>query len=180
LLRPKTLVKETHDPMKRLARNLDRLADKDAQSLARAHDIASLRRSAASELFRICSGFASELNRLLTRGELVLDPPDFEDGSFHEETANLIQMNIRGRVVQVQFQATPELVSTEDFRVPYTLQGSARAFNQDLLDRDLIEEQLIFYTLERPRYLWRYFDPRTYRSGEFDRGFLISLMERLT
>ena len=40
------------------------------------------------------------------------------------------------------FRATPELVSTEDFRVPYTLEGTVRAFNQELLDKDLIEEQL--------------------------------------
>ena len=59
-------------------------------------------------------------------------------------------MNVRGRILQVAFEATVELVSTEDFRVPYTLHGSVRAFNQELLDKDIIEEQLIF-TLWRDR-----------------------------
>ena len=61
-------------------------------------------------------------------------------------------------------------MSTEDFRVPYTLEGSVRAFNQDLLNKDLIEEQLVFYTIEKTRSLWRFFDPRTYRSGTLRPG----------
>jgi hypothetical protein len=75
--------------------------------------------------------------------------------------------------------ATAELVSTEEFRIPYTLAGSVRAFNQELLDKDLIEEQLIFFTLEKHRRMWRFFDPRTYRSGPFDQEYLVSLMEQL-
>jgi hypothetical protein len=47
-----------------------------------------------------------------------------------------------------------------------------RALNQALLDKDLIEEQLLFYTLEDRRNMWRYFDTRTYRSGGFDREYL--------
>src|SRR5436309_7019757 len=80
---------------------------------------------------------------------------------------------------QLAFRATPELVSTEDFRVPYTLEGTVRAFNQELLDKDLIEEQLIFFTLEHHKKMWRFFDARTYRSGPFDQEYLISLMEQL-
>ena len=70
-------------------------------------------------------------------------------------------------------------MSTEDFRVPYTLEGFVRAFNQELLDKDIIEEQLIFYTLEKGGKMWRFFDARTYRSGQFDQGYLVSLMEQL-
>jgi hypothetical protein len=88
-------------------------------------------------------------------------------------------MNIRGRILQVEFEVTPELVSTEDFRVPYTLQGFVRGFNQELLEKDLIEEQLIFYTLEEPQPIWRFFDVRTHRSGPLDQDYLASLMERL-
>ena len=64
-------------------------------------------------------------------------------------------------------------------RVPYTLEGNVRAFNQELLDKDLIEEQLIFFTLENQRPMWRFFDARTYRSGPFDVEYLIGLMEQL-
>ena len=51
------------------------------------------------------------------------------------------------------------------FRIPYILEGSVRAFNQEMLDKDLIEEQPLFYTMERNRNMWRYFETRTYRSG---------------
>ena len=54
-----------------------------------------------------------------------------------------------------------------------------RAFNQDLLNKDLIEEQLVFYTVEGGRKMWRFFDPRTYRSATFDQEYLISVMEQL-
>jgi hypothetical protein len=91
----------------------------------------------------------------------------------------MIQINVRGRILQVEFKTTVELVSTEDFRIPYTVEGHIRAFNQELLDKHIIEEQLIFYTLEKERNMWRFFDARTYRSGPFDQSYLISLMEQL-
>ncbi len=165
--------------LQRLAASIDALADKDDAVLRRAADISALRRAAAAEIYGVCAEFVAAVNRLLSRGELIIDPPRYTDGDFREESANLIQMHIRGRILQVEFEATPELVSTEDFRIPYTLVGRVRAFNQELLDKDLIEEQLLFYTLEKPHYLWRYFDARTYRSGPFDQDYLVSLMEQL-
>ena len=140
---------------------------------------APVRQAAAAELYAICSNFVVAVNGLLSRGEVVLDPPEFDEGAFQEESANMIQMNVRGRILQVEFEATVELVSTEDFRIPYTLEGFVRAFNQDLLDKDIIEEQLIFYTWEKQKKMWRFFDARTYRSGPFDEEYLIALMEQL-
>jgi len=165
--------------LKRLAESIDALTEKDAGSLRRSREIAALRRDATAELYAICSEFVTAINGLLTRGEVILDPPEFADGVFDEHASNMIQINVRGRILQVEFKATAELVSTEDFRVPYTLEGFVRAFNQELLDKDIIEEQLIFYTLEKEQKMWRFFDARTYRSGPFDRGYLISLMEQL-
>jgi hypothetical protein len=115
----------------------------------------------------------------LARSEIELDPPVYGSNSFQEELVNLIQVNVRGRILQVSFSATAELISTEDFRIPYTLEGTVRAFNQELLDKDIIEEQLIFYTLENHKKMWRFFDARTYRSGPFDQEYLIGLMEQL-
>jgi threonyl-tRNA synthetase len=63
--------------------------------------------------------------------------------------------------------------------VPYTLSGFVRAFNQELLEQEIIEEQLVFYTIEKDRKLWRFFDPRTYRSGTLDQDYLVSVMEQL-
>jgi hypothetical protein len=165
--------------LKRLAKEIEALAEKDEVLLRRARDIAALRRSAASELHGVCNGFVQAVNRLLARPALELDPVEYRDESFREDLPNLIQINVRGRILQVEFEATPDLVSTEEFRIPYTLSGAVRAFNQALLDKDLIEEQLIFYTVEKDRSMWRFFDARTYRSGALDREYLITLMEQL-
>jgi hypothetical protein len=171
--------KEQDIRLKRLARNIDALADRDEDLLSRAREITTLRQRAATEIHTICAEFVASLNRHLSREAVVLDPPDFGEGTFREEGRNLIQINVRGRILQIEFGSTPELVSTEDFRVPYTMDGSVRAYNQELLEKDIIEEQLLYYTLEKDRKWWRFFDPRTYRSGPFDQEYLVSLMEQL-
>src|ERR1039457_3953317 len=131
---------------KRLAARIDSLASKDEHHVRHARDIAETRVAAATELYSICRSFVDSINQYTTRGEILLDPPEFSSASFHEDGMNLVQINVRGRLLQIEYSAAPELVSTEDFRVPYTLAGSVRAFNQELLDKDLIEEQLLFYT----------------------------------
>ena len=165
--------------LKRLAENIDALAEKDERRQNHAREMTALRRRAALELHAICADFAGSLNRLLAHSEIIVDPPDFPADALLEDESHLIQINARGRILQIEFSAAGELVSTEDFRIPYTLRGSVRAFNQAMLDKDLIEEQLLFYTLEKDRKLWRFFDPRTYRSGPFDQEYLVSLMEQL-
>ncbi len=165
--------------LKRLAASIDALAQKDAVLLGHVRDTVALRRAAAVEIHRLCARFVESVNRLLSETAVVLDPPEFQETSFLEDGTNLIQINARGRILQVAFESTPELVSTEEFRVPYTLAGSIRAFNQELLEKDLIEEQLIFFTVEKQGGMWRFFDARTYRSGIFDQEYLISLMEQL-
>jgi hypothetical protein len=165
--------------LKHLAESIEALAEKDRQLLHRTRQIAELRRKAAVEMHGICGEFVISLNRLLSQPEVVLDPPAFPPESFAENGKNLFQINVRGRILQVDFRATPELVSTEEFRVPYILEGTVRSFNQQFLEKEIIEEQLIFYTLEKEKNWWRYFDARTYRSGPFGQEYLVSLMERL-
>jgi hypothetical protein len=165
--------------LKRLAGNIDALAQKDEGFLRRTREIAALRQAAAADLYAICADFVASVNRLLARTAVELDPPGYGPNSFQEDLVNLMQINVRGRILQISFSSTPELVSSEDFRVPYTLEGTVRAFNQELLDKDIIEEQLIFYTLENHKKMWRFFDARTYRSGPFDQEYLIGLMEQL-
>src|SRR5579883_1907451 len=159
--------------LKRLAANIDALAAKDEAVMRHARDVVALRRSAATELYGYCSEFVNSVNQLLTTGEVTLDPPEYPGEAFQEDTTNLFQINVRGRILRVEFEATAELVSTEDFRIPYTMQGFIRAFNQALLDKDLIEEQCIFYTVEKERSQWRFFDARTYRSGPFNQEYLV-------
>lgn len=165
--------------LKRLAESIDALAEKDERRQSHAREIAALRVRAATELHAICADFVASVNRLLTRADVALDPPDLPKEAFREEAANLLQISVRGRILQIEFSTAADLVSTEDFRIPYTMRGSVRAFNQALLDKDLIEEQLLFYTLEKEKKLWRFFDPRTYRSGPLDQEYLVGLMEQL-
>jgi hypothetical protein len=164
---------------RRLASRIDDLAAKDELLVRHAHEIARTRLAAAVELYSICRAFVEAINQYTTRGDIILDPPAFEPEAFQEDSLNLVQMNVRGRLLQIEYASALELVSTEDFRVPYTLAGSVRAFNQELLDKDLIEEQLLFYTVEHHRKMWRFFDARTYRSGPFDQEYLVTLMEQL-
>ncbi len=165
--------------LKRLAGHIEALAGKDEKMLRRAREIMELRQTAAVGLHRVCSAFVDSLNRLMAASQISLDPAEFSAATFRDDAPNLIQIGVRGRILQVAFEATPEMVSTEDFRIPYTMAGSIRGFNQDLLDKDLIEEQLIFFTLEKQGNQWRFFDARTYRSGPFDQDYLVALMEQL-
>ena len=165
--------------LKRLAGSIDALAERDRQLMNHAKEMAALRRKAAAALHGVCAEFVTSVNRLLSQTEMLLDPVDFPQEAFRPEGSNLVQISVRGRILQVEFSSTDELVSTEDFRIPYTLEGSVRAFNQALLEKDRIEEQLIFYTLEDKNGLWRFFDARTYRSGVFDQEYLAGLMEQL-
>jgi hypothetical protein len=165
--------------LQRLARRIQELAGKDSVLVSQSREMMAVRKAAAMELYRICAAVTDDLNRLLPRHEVMLDPTEFSEGAFQEDSTNLVQINVRGRILQVSYTATGELVSTEDFRIPYSLEGAIRAFNQQLLEKDLIEEQLLFYTIEKSRRMWRYFDPRTYRSGPFDQEYLLSLLEQI-
>jgi hypothetical protein len=167
------------DRLKKLAKSLDALARKDENVIRRAREISSLRRQAAVELHGICGDFVRDLNQLLAVIELEFHPEEYSPENFQDAGVNLFQINARGRILQIKFETMPELISTEEFRVPYILAGAVRCFNQQLLEKDLIEEQLLFYTIEKSRNLWRFFDPRTYRSGPFDTDYLIGLMEQL-
>jgi hypothetical protein len=163
----------------KLAASIEALAQKDELAEAYARRIAATRSAAAAEVYAICTEFVTGLNRLLPRPEVMIDPAEAGPADLRGNSHCLIQINVRGRILQIEYDYTPELVSTEEFRIPYTLAGSVRAFNQELLEKDLIEEQLIFFTLEKHRQMWRFFDPRTYRSGPLDRDYLVSLMEQL-
>jgi hypothetical protein len=163
----------------RLAKTIDALAEKDELAMRQADEIATLRCRAAAQLFEECAEFVSALNQVLARPIVTLDPQALPPDAFRDGGVNLIQIHVRGRILQIEFESTPEMLSTEDFRIPYTLAGSVRAFNQAMLDQVLIEEQLIFYTVEKNLNQWRYFDARTYRSGRLDRDYLLGIMAEI-
>jgi len=167
------------DRLKRLARRIDALTRLDQTVIQRTREITALRRQAALELHTLCAAFVSDLDDLLNETSLELDPIEYRPENFQDHGINLFQINAQGRILQIKFEATAELTSTENFRVPYILEGAVRCFNQQLLEQDLIEEQLLYYTLEKRRNQWRFFDARTYRSGPLDIEYLIGLMEQL-
>jgi hypothetical protein len=169
----------TLDRLRRLASRIDRLAAKDEEALERARLVAAQRREAASELHNICRHFVQALNAHVAKVQVALDPPQFAVERMDETGKALFQINVRGRLIQIEFGATGPLISTEEFRIPYILEGEIRCFNQDLLERESVDERLLFCCLENGRTLWRYFDARTYRSGPFDQDFLIGLLEQL-
>ena len=167
------------DRLQRLARRIRSLQDTDERRVRRVHEVEAMRRAAARELHSVCDDFVAAVNGMLDDRVVLLDPPEFSAASYSDDSPNLLQINVHGRILQVAYAATAELVSTEDFRIPYILEGSVRAFNQEMLDKDLIEEQPLFYTMEPNRNMWRYFETRTYHSGPFDRDYLISVMEQI-
>ena len=86
--------------LKRLAESIEALADKDEEKLRQSRRITALRKAAAAELHRICAQFVDSLNRLLSTGELDMDPPVFSEEAFQEDSHNLFQINVRGRILQ--------------------------------------------------------------------------------
>jgi hypothetical protein len=168
------------DRLKKLAQNLDALAEKDDLLLRQTQEVERLRRAAALQLHTICRNFVEMLNPMLERMRLELQPEEYTEGSYSDERPNLLQLNAHGRVVQMEFSATETLTSTEHFRKPYILEGSIRCFNQELLERLEIQEHQLFYCVdERRQHAWYYFDARTYRSGLFNQEYLVALMELL-
>jgi hypothetical protein len=165
--------------LKKLGEAIEALAQKDSALIQKTHTVAALRREAAVNLHAICARFIQELNEHMSSTQLEFDPPDYLPESFQETGVNLLQINARGRILQIEFASTQDTVSTENFRVPHILEGSNRCFNKEILEQAAIEEQFIFYCLEKKRNLWRFFDARTYRSGPFDQEYLITLMEQV-
>jgi hypothetical protein len=165
--------------LKKLARHIDTLAARDRERLAREKEIENLRRVAARELHSLCLDVVDKVNSALQSTTIELAPAQLPEEAFHESTPNLIQINISGRVVQFLFEGTEPLVSTENLKIPYTLEGSVRWYNQDMLDRDEVKDQLLYYCLDRRGNQWRFYDPRSHRSGLIDEDYLAGLLEQL-
>ncbi|MDQ6701568.1 MAG: hypothetical protein M3Z36_15420 [Acidobacteriota bacterium] len=158
---------------------MDALAAKDVAVIAEADRIEKVRLAAAMELHAMCAKFVRDLNGLLNTTELTLDPPAFEPDQFHDGSSNLFQINVRGRILQIEFEVTENPISTENFRHAYVLQGAIRGFNQELLEHDAIEEELLFYCVGEKTKGWMIFDARTYRTGQLKEDYFATLLERL-
>jgi hypothetical protein len=167
------------DRLSRLAEAIESASLRDRQHILEAERIDRLRASGAADLYGICRELVDALNSKLTDPAVVLDPPVYSRENFEDGGANLFQINLRGRLLQIGFASTDELISTEDFRSPYILNGSVRSYNQELLDRQAMEEHNIFYCLEGEAGRWYFSDCRAYRNGKLTSDFLARGLERL-
>jgi len=167
------------DRIARLAKQIDNDIRKDQPLFLTESEVINLRRQGAMELHSICVDFVASLNRMLSPPVVELSPPEYSAELFRESGVNLIQVNTRGRIIQIAFEATREIFSTEKFRIPYILEGEVRAYNQEMLERTQIRTQALFYCLEESRNTWHYFEWLHGRTGAFGRDQLVSLLERL-
>jgi hypothetical protein len=166
------------DAIARLARQID-ATHRAERFLVRADEIAVLRRQGAYELLRLSADFVSSVNGKLSQASLELSPPTYSLDAFRESEANLIQIASHGRQMQVLFEATSNLVSTEKFVIPYVVEGEVRTYNQKMLERFDVRTLSIFFCVEEKTTMWRFFDWRTRSTGIGDSGLLASLMEPL-
>jgi hypothetical protein len=167
------------DPIAQLAKAIEALGEEDQRLSDERARVEQLRVSGANGLYRICRAFIEEINGRLSRPALVLDPGDYSADTYNDALPCLFQINLRGRLLQIEFSATEELRSSEDFRSPYVLHGTIRSFNQDFLEHNIVHEKAIFYCPEAGAGCWHYFDNRTHSTGLLTQEFLINAMAQL-
>ena len=166
------------DAIVRLARQID-AARQSERFLVNPAEVARLRRQGACHLYEVCAEFVSLLNTKLSHSALEIAPPAYTPEMFDELAVNIFQISSQGRAMQITFQATPQLYSTEKFRIPYILEGEVRTYNQKLLERFEVRSRDLFFCIEEDGAVWRFFDWRGPRSAPVDRDLLVSLMQPL-
>jgi hypothetical protein len=165
--------------LKTLASKIEAVAQKDLERVRKAQEAVRLRSRAAAELHAVCRELVDTINGLLPKPLVELAPAEYTPESFHEDGPNVFQINISGRIVQLEFRATEAPSSTEKLATPYVLEGVVRAFNQELLDLSLVPEQQLFCCPQAGKLNWVWFDTRSQRASLLDQERLISLLERL-
>jgi hypothetical protein len=171
--------KRADSRLRRLAERLDAAVSADRAVQEEFERLARMRIAGAGQLHAVCLSFAAEIGKFLKHAFVVVDPPEFQGERFRENGPNLIQVHASGRIIQLDYRSPGLPISTEEYRDPYILHGTVRSFNQELLDRDTVEEHQIFLCIHRGAGEWRFFDSRTYRGGAVDLEYLTSLFERL-
>jgi len=166
------------DSIARLARQID-ATQRAERLLVDADEVTKLRRRGACDLHRLCAEFVASVNGRLSKPLVELSPPAYSGEEFRESGPNLIQISSQGRQMQIVFEATQQLSSTEKFLTPYILEGEVRTYNQAMLEHLDIRSRMIFFCAEKGNVLWRFFDWRTRTTGPLAVGVLASLMEPL-
>jgi hypothetical protein len=120
-----------------------------------------------------------QVNAAISTVKLEVSPPELIGPGYQDAGPNVFQINVNGRVIQFVFQGTEPLLTTENLRTPYTLEGAVQWFNQDMLERDEIRDHRLFCCVEQMTGDWRFYDARTHRSGPVDEEYLAALLEQL-
>lgn len=168
------------DPrLKRLAQKLDELPAKDELRMRAAREIEVRQRQGAIEMHDLCAALVRDLNSVMVHMNIELMPPAYNPDTIHSPSGTLFQINATGRIVQIAILPPDVTLCTDHFRIPYLLRGAIRWFNQESLERQEIQESLVFYCVERGEYSWRYVDSRSRKSGMVDPAFLMEAMEQL-
>ncbi|MCW5981227.1 MAG: hypothetical protein KIT09_24300 [Bryobacteraceae bacterium] len=167
------------DRLKKLAQQIDTIAQRDAERIRQAEQIAALRRTAALDLHGACAAFVAAVNEATLKVKLELSPPGYTNESFLDPGPNLFQINAAGRVIQLTFTANEPMESTENFRTPYILEGAVRWFNQESIEGLRIREHQLFCTLVRGRCQWMVVDRQTNRKAVCDADYLSDRFEEL-
>ena len=167
------------DRLSRLAEAIEAIGERDRKLIDESTHVDRLRSRGAVDLYGLCRVFVDKVNGKLAEPAIVLDPPAFAERNYNDGGVNLFQINLRGRLLQLEFAATDELYEEDDFRRPYILRGSVRSFNQDLLDHNGVDEQMIFYCPDGDAAHWFFLDGRTYRTGLLSEEYLAYELERL-
>ena len=174
------------DRFRRLAQKIEALRRKDESNAARRTQIVRQRDAAARQLHQICCRFADRLNSHIKEDRVDLVPAEMPE-EMDDECRQQIMLNVRGRVLLIALEAPSALVSTDNFRKAYILQGEVRFFNQELLDEALVEEHGLFFcpsegpkdTQGHRQGAWLFWNGRNYKSGPVDEEYLAGLLEQL-
>jgi hypothetical protein len=174
------------DRIRRLARKIEDLRRKDESAAARRREIHRQRLEAARQLHNVCRVFVDKINELIKEDQMGLVPTEFT-GDAGDDCRLQYMLNVRGRVLLIDLEPPPSLVSTELFRKPYIMQGEVRFFNQELLDDSRVEEHGLFFcpgegTKDASGHrsgAWLFWNGRSYKSGAVDDTYLAELMDQL-
>ncbi len=151
----------------------------DQERIRQSEEFARLRVRAALELHARCSGFVGEINAALAKPLVELSPAAYSGDIYNDNGSNVFQVSVSGRIVHLEFHATATLTSTERLATPYILEGTVRAFNQQMLEMSVVPEQLLFCCPQGSRLNWVWLDPRTQRGSPLDQERLMALLERV-
>ncbi len=173
------MVKLHEARFRKLAQRIEELRLKD-EALERSRcKVLDDRRQAVRKLWETCRNFADQLNKYAGDDKIELSPNQPPNDCPDEQAVELI-LNVRGRVLLLDLRAPANLISSDNFKRPYILEGDVRFFNQELLESNRVEEHSIFFCPdEGPRGDWLFWNVRTYKIGPVDENYFASLLEQI-